>query len=290
MTVGVSLARRTACVVLLAILALAAPAEASRYTEAMWPDWPLWYWRLGDPPEWSHAGDWMQGVGSTGGYGSQVVRGRPGALEGDPDTSADFLGGAADGVWGSHVRIDWDGTHTWRPGRAPFSLEIWVRPRALHPTSRRIWSREGPQGGYLVAARSSGLVFSRYTLGPRWPYHDRDGGTTTWRPAATRWHTVTAPLARGRWSHVVATYDGEAMRLWVDGRLVGSRASTVELYDEHTNRPRPEDARRGEADDPLVIGAKSGRWLEWDGGLDEAAFYKYALPAERVAAHHEAGT
>ena len=42
-------------------------------------------------------------------------------------------------------------------GRAPFTLEAWIRPRDLNGNTRRVFSSEGAQGGWLLGVRDTGL-------------------------------------------------------------------------------------------------------------------------------------
>jgi hypothetical protein len=237
---------------------------------------PVWYYlRLGDAQAQETAENVVgphAGWGPPGGtYGSQVVRGRPGALAGDPDTAAEFLGGVADGVWQSHVRSWEDGPVA--SGRGTFSVEAWVKPRALHDSARRIFRSEDQTGGYLLAARRSGLVFARYTKAGthvfgNWRDHES-------RTVPTRWSTVTAPVSPGVWTHVVGVYDGDAVRLYVNGVQVGSRPSTFDL---------------AMTDPEMGIASTTAGWLEWDGLLDELAVYYGALTPDEVARHYRIGT
>ena len=81
-------------------------------------------------------------------------------------------------------------------------------------------------------------------------------------------------IAAGRRSHVVGTYDGATMRLWVDGAEVASRALS------------------GAADQTLAgarIGSWDGRERFFAGVIDEAALYDKALSAAQIAVHTAAG-
>ena len=147
-----------------------------------------------------------------------------------------------------------DGNHLAFPGRAPFSLEAWILPRGFNDVTRRIFSKEGPDGGYLLGIQSTGLAFSRYVDGV--------------------WSTLRAPVAHDRWSHVLATYDGGVMDLYVDGVLIVSTASGLSLPD-------------GRSD--LSIGAKQSLWRFYAGGLDDVAIYGHALTADRALAHMRVG-
>ena len=74
--------------------------------------------------------------------------------------------------------------------------------------------------------------------------------------------------------HVVGTFDGSSLRLFVNGELAIEGASTVLLPDH---------------DAPLRIGASDGN-EPFAGVIDEVAIYAGALSEERVLAHYVAGS
>ena len=85
---------------------------------------------------------------------------------------------------------------------------------------------------------------------------------------------MTQTLNTGTTYHIVATYNGSTMRLYVNGAEVGTgRAKTGNM--------------RNSAQ-PLRIGAFSSADY-WDGAIDEAAVYSTALPAATILAHYNAG-
>ena len=181
----------------------AAPAAHARaYEDVLMKD-STYYWRLGVP---SGGRDQRDGVDSSLAYGHQVQSGEPGALAAGDDGLVRLFGAVPDGVWESHLTLDTSPGAA--RGRRPFGFEIWVKPASLDASTRRIVSAENASGGYLVGARSDRLVFSRYA---------RTRGGTTWNTIAV------APPAIGRWTHIVASYDGAVMRLYVNGRQAGSR-------------------------------------------------------------------
>jgi concanavalin A-like lectin/glucanase superfamily protein len=232
----------------------AAPiAHARSYEDVLIKD-STYYWRLGVP---SGGRDQRDGVDSSLAYGHQVKSGEPGALAAGDDGSVRLFGAVPDGVWESHLTLDTS------PGaardRRPFGFEIWVKPASLDANTRRIVSAENAGGGYLVGARSDRLVFSRYA---------RTRAGTTWDTIAV------APPAIGRWTQIVASYDGAVMRLYLNGRQAGSRQSTVSLPADWTTpyMPLPPDYLDF-GHDFIRLGAHTGKWLEWDGWLDEAAYY-----------------
>ena len=258
--------------------ALASYTEVVRQTPGMDN-----YWRLGETSG-SVVVDEIDPRDRDGRYGSQVGLSRPGAIPGDADTAIELKGAVPDGIWGSSIEglgvmqrnVPFDA------GEGPFSFEAWVKPDRLDGTTRRIFSGEGPRGGFLVGARSSGLAFSRYQKAATVEFYNTKEQRHEWRSYEAQNDTLIVPIVSGEWIHVVATYDAdtpgyrgpaeEVMRLYVNGRLAAERPSVVVTYDFN----------------PLRIGSMPGGWREWDGLIDEAARYHWALPASFVAEHYAA--
>ena len=83
------------------------------------------------------------------------------------------------------------------------------------------------------------------------------------------------PLAAGGRYHVVVTYDGAAMRLYVNGSLRGASASGAALLDGTV---------------PFTVGAKATGGVNWAGTIDEPAVYSgTVLSAADVQSHFAAG-
>ena len=103
------------------------------------------------------------------------------------------------------------------------------------------------------------------------------GGKVAWQVPVTDWsHMVGAPepLPVGRWSHVVATYDNETMRIYVNG-------------EEQASLPRPGRIRVSTGS--LVLGSfQPGHARAYfEGVMDEVRLYDRALTAEQVRERHE---
>lgn len=240
-----------------------APGPGAPYKAAVLGDQPTAYWRLGEQAggvglpvatderhrfDGSYQGGPTLGVAHPlGGDGGSCHRNV------DDNTSADFDGLVTQPL-GQWIDVA-DGDALAFPGLAAFSLEAWIHPHNLNTVTRRVFSKEGTDGGYLIGVRSDGLFFSRYANG--------------------LWSTLQAPVDAANWMHVLATYDGTTMRLYVNGALVAERASALELPTEREN---------------LSIGAKQGKWRYFAGGLDELAIYDHALSADRAYAHWSVGT
>jgi hypothetical protein len=220
----------------------------SRYAAAVLEDRPIAYWRLGDAKA-PVATDQVGGHAGT--YAGTITFGSPGALVGDPDPAARFDG--------SSGRLDVGSAFAFAE-TATFSLEVWARPRVVDGSVRFAASgssrSKASADGYQLYFATDFTLFTR-----------TGAGTTAYAGAAG--------LAANRYQHLVATYDGAAIRLFVDGTEKGSN---------------PSPQRIGASADTILAFADSAsaQFFKLDGELDEIAIYDTALPAARVMAHFRA--
>lgn len=157
-------------------------------------------------------------------------------------------------------------------GNTPFSVEIWFRQTARCATcAQRIVSKEeytsetSRTGWYVTIFPDNGTEVANW-LGVARVLD----GTFTWAP----WPT---PVALNTWYHVVGTYDGTTLSLYVDGKLVSTSPSTVSL--RATTKP----LRVGDLD----AGTQTNS--HFVGDVDEFAVYTSVLTARQVRAHYLAG-
>jgi hypothetical protein len=188
---------------------------------------------------------------ATGSYAGSRTSVADGALFGQQDPAAGFDG--ATSVLHVPGAPDYEGTR-------PYTLELWARPRTIDAAYRFLLAREqttaaGRQGTGIWLS-SAGLGFERWTNGVASAVH------------------YTAGLPVGAWSHVTATYDGQTMRLYVNGAQVGSRETSAPLGSE----PGPTEIGSG-------AGGHSGFFA---GDLDEVSTYPRGLIRSHVSAHHVA--
>ncbi len=83
-------------------------------------------------------------------------------------------------------------------------------------------------------------------------------------------HYAYAPLSQDEWHHIVGTYDGTNIRIYVDG-VEGTPAVYTGLV---TN-----------VDFLLIMGGSCGSWY-WGGFMDEVAVYSIALAKDTVQQHY----
>jgi Concanavalin A-like lectin/glucanases superfamily/Bacterial Ig domain len=105
---------------------------------------------------------------------------------------------------------------------AQMTIEAWVRPAAVMTGTgwRNIFLKQ------LSSASSDGLTYALYANS------GTDGGPGAYiRPSgfASDQHASVAAGLTADWHHLAATYDLKALRLYVDGALVATRAASTAL-------------------------------------------------------------
>jgi len=134
-----------------------------------------------------------------------------------------------------------------------FSIEAWISPLVIESSERDILSKTQPGNtfGYrLFVSTDYGIAIAR------------SSGATT---------IMQAPLAAGGKNHIVATYDGLYLSIYVDGASHGSTADTADAV-----------STVGTA---LFLGAGSQSARYFKGVIDEVAIYAYALDPKTVSNH-----
>ncbi|GAB3261596.1 LamG-like jellyroll fold domain-containing protein [Nocardioides dilutus] len=193
---------------------------------------------------------------NTGDYKNGVTLGAAGALAAGTNTAATF-----DGV---NDYVQMTGT-TGIPTNASIrSTELWFKTSS---SNRQVLFRYG-----------SGTTAQEYGL---WI---NAGGT-----AMTAWgwgggndiqFTLSSAVNDGNWHHVVKTYDGTSLRLYVDGAAVGNpvtvtRSTVMDQYGFGIGAViRPNDGN-------------SGGYFQ--GSIDEVSFYTSVLTQTQVTDHYQLG-
>jgi hypothetical protein len=229
---------------------------SSAYAAAVLADHPLFYLRLGES-----AG--ISAVDTAGGNdgvygGAPYALGHVGLLTNDPDTSLVLDGG------NGHAAVQPIGNLSGAlTAFAPFTIEAWILETARPGTSRWILGREDlgpPRNGISFLVDDTGVYLERWVK----QNASRVGG-----PANP---DVGVP------AHVVATFDGATMQVWVDG-IAGSSG------------PSEPDASVPANAQPLAIGSQSSFLTAgFLGVLDEVALYDHVLAPERIATHYKIGS
>jgi hypothetical protein len=195
---------------------------------------------------------------STGTYLNGAARASAGALALDPNTSSLF-----DGVDDAMQVRTPAGLPTGAAGR---SVELWLRTTS---TSRQVLFDDGSEAG---AGQEFGL------------WLDAGASTlTAWGYGASYDKTFTPPstLADGAWHHVVETYDGAVVTVFVDGVGLPSQAVTLGTVLDSYGFTLGAVLNPGDA-------ASAGG--PFNGTLDDVSLYNVALAPATVTNHYQLGT
>ena len=222
--------------------AVTSSAPVSGYRETVMADAPRAYWRLGEASG-ATAADQVSAAGA-GTYLGGPTLGQAGIVP-TAQSTAVTLDGADDAV-----RVD--DSAALDPADA-LAIETWVKPTSL-PTGTASATLARKDLQYLLRLGSGGKVSFRL-----------------WRGGAATEITSTGnAVSAGAWSHVVASFDGTSLSIYVNGVKVGSGLAMGASIDSSAN--------------PLYLGS-SGGYDYLSGRLDEVALYGTALPAARISAH-----
>jgi Concanavalin A-like lectin/glucanases superfamily/Carboxypeptidase regulatory-like domain len=140
------------------------------------------------------------------------------------------------------------------------TLETWVSPQQI--------GSAGNNTLLLFKGNSSVLNSQSYGI-----IYD-SGGNTVFRigNGSTIQQIFGGVLPLNTFTHIVATYDGTTMRIYVNGLQTSSAASSIGTILNTT--------------DPFIIGSNSGTFV---GKMDEVAIYSRAISPTEVRANYEAG-
>jgi len=144
--------------------------------------------------------------------------------------------------------------------RNRLSVELWMRTNNW-PTTNAYLISKGAQG-----CQSASYAIYNSPTGLRFGARDLSG---TWRDTPAK---PLAAVVDGAWHHVVGTYDGASLKLYVDGALVGGTAMSGAIQYELSSH------------NDLYIGTYTSEacTLGYTGALDEVRLYREALSASQV--------
>jgi hypothetical protein len=146
------------------------------------------------------------------------------------------------------------------------TVEAWCKPLNVARISEFVCKPSStmqtpPYIDYSLSSGQNPGAHFAFLLGiaGTWTYAQLNGGTSA---------------TNGNWYHVVGTYDGSMMKIYVNGSLDGSRAAIGSV---------------GANSQPLYI-ASPGAWTgeNFQGSVAAVAVYNKALTAAQVLAHYNA--
>jgi Concanavalin A-like lectin/glucanases superfamily/Calcineurin-like phosphoesterase len=227
--------------------ASAAPGAAATptpsYTQAVIADSAAAYWRLGETSGTTAVDE----LGSSPGAYNNVSLNQAGTLTCDSNASASF-----DGTQ-SYVRVP--STSALNMSSA-VTIELWAKRRTITTA-------------YQVLVGKPGNGQSKLENYAVWLYNNRyqaffGNGTSSVT-------VISSAVTDTKWHHVVATDDGSTVKIYLDGVLKASTATTLALTPNSN---------------PLNIGRANNGAYFFNGWIDEVAVYPKALSATAVQSHY----
>jgi Concanavalin A-like lectin/glucanases superfamily len=200
---------------------------------------------------------------SANGTNSAAVTFGPGAVTAGGDLSAVY-----DGTGAALTTVPFNAALN--PASAsPFSIEFWGRPTASD-------NDDAPVSNRVAAGNRSGWVFFQRDAGTGWNFRMYNGVGS-----GLGWDLTGGTANLNAWSHVVATWNGSAATLYVNGVLA-----------DNTNDPGATGVYNANpaSTGAIFLLAQSDTGSPYTGSVDETAFYGSALTPAQVLAHFNAAS
>ncbi|WP_137293321.1 PKD domain-containing protein [Nocardioides dongxiaopingii] len=224
---------------------------SSAYVDGVVADGASAYWRLGEASG-PAVYDWARFNDATAGAG--VTRGTPGAIGGTTDTASSFSGD------GSGLAVS-----PAMPMTASFAVETWIKTSS---------TSGGKIVGYGGSASGASGSYDRHL------YMTNDGRVVFGvYPGGVRTLTSGAGLNDDQWHQVVGVLDAtDGMSLWIDGKRVGSDASTRSGQDYSGYWRIGGDNLNGWPSQPASA--------YFNGSIDDVSVYPTGLTRTQIQRHY----
>ncbi|MBI5847213.1 MAG: hypothetical protein HZB31_04570 [Nitrospirae bacterium] len=182
-----------------------------------------------------------------------------GTISGGAVFNASGKADAAAGFNGTTAYVDFGSSNTLCPPHG-VTLETWIKINS------------GASGSMYIAGNTDETTLTGYGL------FVQANGTVAFKIGDGSWHTVagTTVLTQGLWYHIAGSYDGEKLRLYING-LQDNEAASGALTIKYQNSFRA-------AYHPGTSGAGY-----FSGLIDELAAYNRPLSFEEVLSHYRNG-
>ena len=149
------------------------------------------------------------------------------------------------------------------PSNQPFTIEFWARPSVST-------NNNAPVACRVSAGNRSGWAFFQRAAGTGWNFVMYNG-----TGSARGWDLTGGTATLDAWSHVVATWDGSAAALYVNGSKINAinAGNGAVGYNASTSAS-------------FTVGNLFDSNSPFGGLLDEVAFYPTALTATQISNHY----
>lgn len=239
---------------------------ATGYQPTIQADGPVAYYRLNELQ--GTVADDYSGHAQQGTINGGVTLQTAGLLtdaQDSSDTAMLFAGG--------YIQLPTSGT--WPSGNGAWSLECWCKPTNA--------TASGLSNGLMIAIGNPGTNSQAGWMAQATSGNGGGWGIGTWGAAGHDFY-VTPTVTAGHTYYLVGTYDGSNLRFYVGD----VSAHTLTSYGPFS----PGTLALTAAHQSLGGGWNGSNFttLVFDGTLDEAAIYTYALTSTQISAHFAAGT
>jgi Concanavalin A-like lectin/glucanases superfamily/PEP-CTERM motif len=197
------------------------------------------------------------GAAGNGTNSAGVVLNLPGPILADGNTAVGYSGGERTLV---PFQLALNPVAT-----SSFTIEFWARPTASDNDDAALSNR-------FATGNRSGWTFFQRDQATGWNFRMYNGNL-----GALGWDLTGGTATLDAWSHVVATWNGSAALLYVNGILADSTndPGANGIYNPNTAVNSP----------PMSIGANFDGGSPSTSSMDEVAFYATALTPAQIANH-----
>jgi hypothetical protein len=183
-----------------------------------------------------------------------------GAVAAGGDQAANY-----DGIGGTNTSVPFNAGLN-PAATLPFTIEFWANPASTD-------NDDAPLSNRVAAGNRSGWVFFQRDPGTGWNFRMYNGAGS-----GLGWDLTGGTSTLGAWNHVVATWDGSAALLYVNGALADS-----------SNDPAATGVYNASGSATLFV-ASSDTGSPYTGAVDEVAFYGSVLSAGQILNHFDAAS
>jgi hypothetical protein len=233
------------------------------YARIVVADHPTAYWRLDEPASSTTAVDAVGSFDGTYAGGSDLTFNWPTGIRHESDPAVHFTNSAT-------VTVPY--ALELNPVTGPWSAEFWLEPTSqdgdFHTPISSLWNSD----------------FGNHIFG--WNLYQNPNSSWTYNPFVGGGgggfisDNLHKPLTLNFWYHIVITDDLTTQRMYVNNTNVLS-VPRAGLFIANGINGDP-----AVAGGPTTFGVRSdGIFGQFDGGIDEVAFYNYALNAQQIENH-----